>query len=61
MFSALSNLFRKPSARTLAQQSLEEAQRQALAYRSAAEYNARLSEYSDNLVTRLTAYLQATP
>ena len=50
--------FRKPSAASIAQRELEEAQRQALAHRSAAEYHLKLSEYSDGLVKRLTAYIK---
>ena len=58
MITWFTNLFRRPSAHLLALRELEEAKRQSLAYRSAAEYNQRLSEYSDGQVIRLTDYLR---
>lgn len=51
-------LFRKPSAFTIAQRDMEEAQRQGLSHRAAAEFHAKNSEYYDGLVKRLKAYLK---
>jgi hypothetical protein len=54
----LTKLFQKPSAKTLAQQDLEESQRQLLAYQSEAERCASMSAYLQEKINRLNAYLQ---
>ena len=59
MFKLFLNLFRKPSARVLAQAELEDAQRHELAARSAAEYANSQSTYHAARITRLQAYLRA--
>jgi hypothetical protein len=51
-------LFRKPSAQTLAQRELEEAQRQLLEAQSAAEYAANLARYHTERIRRLKSYIQ---
>lgn len=58
MIKLISNLFRKPSASSIARRDLEEAQRQGLAHRAAAEYHQSQSDYHDNLVKRLRLYLK---
>jgi hypothetical protein len=50
--------FRKPSARTLAQVELEDAQRELLAAQSSAEYASRVAAYHQDRITRLSAYLK---
>lgn len=50
--------FRKPSARSLAQRELEDAQRQQLSALSAAEYAKNLATYQAERIKRLTAYLK---
>ncbi|WP_087746355.1 MULTISPECIES: hypothetical protein [unclassified Acidovorax] len=52
-----SDIFRKPSARTLAQVELEEAQRQLLLAQSSAEYAAAMAQYHQERITRLRAML----
>lgn len=59
MIKELAQTFRKPSAILIAQRDLEEAKRQALAHRSAAEYHSKLSDYHDGVIKRLTAYIKA--
>ena len=50
-------LFRKPTAMELAVRHLEEAKRLALQEQSAAAYHSKLSEYYEDTVDRLTAYI----
>ena len=50
-------LFRKPSAMELAVRHLEEAKRLALEQQSAASYHAKLAEYYEETVDRLTEYV----
>ena len=59
MYKELTNFFRKPSAKVLAQAELEEAQRQELAARSAAEYANSQSSYHAARIARLQAYLRS--
>lgn len=59
MLKEFIHIFRKPSAAILAQRELEEAQRLALAHRSAAEYHTKLSEFQDGLIKRLTIYIKS--
>ena len=61
MFEKLAQSLRKPSARTLAQTELEDAQRQLLAAQSGAEYAARLADYHLDRIKRLTSYLKDSP
>ena len=53
-------IFRKPSARTLAQVELEEAQRQLLLAQSSAEYATAMAAYHNSRIERLQAMLQET-
>ena len=50
--------FRKPSAASIAQRELEEAQRQLLSAQSAAEYAAQMSVYHAARIKRLTTYIK---
>ena len=54
---SIMNLFRKPSARVVAQQSLEEAERQLLAYQSQAEYTQQMVVFYQRTVARLKKYV----
>ena len=56
--TSIFNLFRKPSARVVAQQSLEEAERQLLAYQSQAEYAQQMVVYYQRMVARLKTYVR---
>jgi len=58
MLKQLIQPFCKPNATRLAQRELEEAKRQALAHRSAAEYHGKLSEYHEGLIKRLNLYVK---
>lgn len=58
MFRELIETFSKPSAKSLAQRELEEAQRQLLAANTAAEYAIRLGQYHNDRIKRLKAYIQ---
>lgn len=52
------NLFKKPSAKSLAQVDLEEAERQVLVHRASADYHAKMSEYYAKTVKRLSDYVK---
>ena len=52
------NLFRKPSARLVAQSSLEECERQLLSYQSQAEYAQQMVVYYSKMVDRLKKYVR---
>lgn len=54
---ALLHVLKPPSAATLAQQELEEAQRGLLQAQSAAEYARSLATYHEQRIKRLKAYL----
>ena len=56
----LFDIFRTPSARTLAQRQLEDAERNLLASKSQAEYAHKMAEYYEGMVIRLSAELQKT-
>lgn len=58
MFAFLSRLLKKPSAKTLAQQHIEEAEREMLTHEAAAAYHQKLAEYYGDTVRRLTLYTQ---
>ena len=51
-------LIKKPSAVSLAQQELEDAQRSFLQSQSAAEYASSMSAYHEQRIKRLKAYLR---
>ena len=55
----LSRLFKTPDATTLASRDLEEAKRQLLATQAAAEHSAKMVEYYQGVVIRLSNYVQA--
>lgn len=55
MLNNLFNPFKKPSAEVLAQQELEEAQREVLVAQSHAEYYKNLVNYHQMRITRLQA------
>jgi len=59
MLKLFASIFRKPTAVMLARLELEEAQRSLLQAKSAAEYARRLSEYHQDRLRRLTAFLKA--
>lgn len=52
------NPFRKPSAKELAQIELEEAQRQLLTAQTSADYARRITEYNQDRIRRLQAFLK---
>lgn len=54
----LMKLFRKPSALSLAQQELEDAQRRLLEAQSGYEYAKRIADYHADRINRLTKYLR---
>lgn len=56
MIDRLRRLLGKPSALTLAQRELEEAERQLLRMRSQAEYTASMVRFYEATVVRLRAY-----
>ena len=51
-------LFRTPSAAEIAQRDLEEAKRILLSQQAAAEHAAKMVEYYQGVVHRLSAYVQ---
>lgn len=58
MMKSLTNLFRVPSAHTLAQRELEEAQRKLLEARSGVEYAQSMVSYHTARVDRLQRYVR---
>jgi predicted glycosyl hydrolase (DUF1957 family) len=58
MFRQMIELFRQPSAKSLAQRELEQAQRELLQAQTAAEYASRMSEYHNDRIQRLQAFLK---
>ncbi len=58
MIEFLKNLYRKPSARMLAQQELEEAKRCLLEHHSATEYHTSMVTYYMTKIDRLKAYVK---
>lgn len=58
MIRDLLEIFRKPSAKSIAQRELEEAQRQLLQAQTAAEYAIRLAQYHTDRIKRLSAYVK---
>lgn len=57
MIKGLFEVFRKPSAATLAQRELEEAQRELLQAQSSAEYAANLVQYHRARIARLKIFV----
>jgi hypothetical protein len=55
----LMQIFKTPDATTLASRDLEEAKRQLLATQAAAEHSAKMVEYYQGVVNRLSNYVQA--
>jgi hypothetical protein len=58
MFDKLIEMFRAPSAEILATRELEQAQRSLLEAHTSQEYAKRMSEYHNDRIKRLTAYLR---
>ena len=54
-----SRLFKTPDAVTLASRDLEEAKRQLLATQAQAEHSAKMVEYYQGVVNRLSNYVQS--
>lgn len=53
----IQNLLKKPSAKALAQSSLEDAKRHLLSEQAAAEYHSKMAEYYTAVIRRLSNYL----
>ena len=60
MYNQLKNLFRAPSAETIALRELEAAKRDLLRMQDAQEYAARMVEYHQGKIRRLTTYLKTS-
>ena len=58
MLRQLKEVFRRPSAETLALRELEDAKRSLLEALSGMEYAKRMAEYHNDRIKRLTAYLK---
>jgi hypothetical protein len=54
----IKNLFRPPSAETIALRELETAKRELLQVQDTQEYSAKMVEYYQGKIRRLTAYLK---
>lgn len=54
----LNTLFKKPSARSIAQIDLEEAERQVLIHSASANYHAKMADYYKETVQRLAEYIK---
>lgn len=54
MFLTFTQLFKKPSAKTLAQQSLEDSQRQLLVHEANTTFHSKMAEYHRENIRRLT-------
>lgn len=54
----LNSLFKKPSAKSIAQVDLEEAERQVLIHSASANYHAKMAEYYKETVKRLSEYVK---
>lgn len=52
------NIFKKPSAKSIAQVDLEEAERQVLVHRASANYHIKMAEYYAETVKRLSDYVK---
>ena len=60
MYSQLKNMFRAPSAETIALRELEAAKRDLLRMQDAQEYAARMVDYHQGKIRRLTTYLKTS-
>lgn len=60
MFNQLKNLFRPPSAEAIALRELEAAKRDLLRMQDAQEYAARMVDYHQGKIRRLTSYLKVS-
>lgn len=60
MFIQLKNLLRPPSAETIALRELEAAKRDLLRMQDAQEYAARMVDYHQGKIRRLTTYLKTS-
>jgi hypothetical protein len=60
MLNQLKTLFRAPSAETIALRELEAAKRDLLRMQDAQEYAARMVEYHQGKIRRLTTYLKTS-
>lgn len=58
MFANILDAFKKPPAKELAQDDLEEAHRQYLKHTAAAAYHAKISEYYSDSIQRLGMYIK---
>ena len=54
----IANVFKKPSAKSIAQTDLEEAERQVLTHSASASYHTKMSEYYKETVKRLSDYVK---
>lgn len=54
------SLYSHPDSMTLAQRELEDAKRDLLAMQSQAEHAAKMVEYYQGVITRLTKYIAST-
>jgi hypothetical protein len=57
MFDFLRRIYKKPTATVIAVNDLEEAQRQLLTHQAAETYHAKMTEYYQETVDRLSTYL----
>jgi hypothetical protein len=57
MFEFLHRFYKKPTATVIAVNDLEEAQRQLLAHQASETYHSKMTEYYQETVDRLLAYL----
>lgn len=60
MWKDFLSLFRKPSAKSMAQDEYEECERQLLKHSAAAAYHAKIAEYYSNSIARLGTYIKKT-
>lgn len=51
-------IFKKPSAKSIAQVDLEEAERQVLIHSASANYHGKMAEYYKETVKRLSEYVK---
>jgi hypothetical protein len=58
MFANILDAFKKPQAKELAQDDLEEAHRQYLKHTAAAAYHAKIAEFYSGSIQRLNMYIK---
>ena len=61
MFNKIAAMFRKPSAKQLAQIELEESERFLLTYQTQSEYSAKMVEFYKQKVKRLREHVRSDP